>query len=364
MKVLTLPNGKFRVDVIINGRRERKNFTSKDMAEAWLKQSKIQAIHAKLGIDSLTAKQRVIASTVFQRLPPDADLLKIIDAHLSTVQEIEHRNISIAVDDFLNELAKTRKASYVESIGKTLRRFARWSPEPILSLIIKDHIEDFLDSIKQTPVSRYNNIRDLNIFFGWCAEEGWISENPLGHVRRPDVPRAEPKILTVGAAKVLLENTSGQDQAFAVIGMFTGVRPSEIRQMTWDMVNLEKDGHDYWKGFIRLPANITKTSTSRTIQLEPNAAAWLAPLKAKAPPFEADPASQTNRLRMAADIHEWPQGVLRHTFASYHVTAFEQPGRTALYMHSTESPEILFRHYFRDNLKTDALKFWAIYPKK
>jgi integrase len=153
----------------------------------------------------------------------------------------------------------------------------------------------------------------------------------------------------------MLGESVGADRAFAALGMFAGIRPHEIRQMNWEMVNVET-------GCIRLPASITKTNMTRSIQLEPNVIKWLIPLKNEAPQLALDAACQTNRVMIAGGLEAWPQGVLRHTFASYHVTAFENPGRTALFMHCRTSPDILFRHYFKDTLKSDALKFWQIEP--
>jgi hypothetical protein len=64
----------------------------------------------------------------------------------------------------------------------------------------------------------------------------------------------------------------------------------------------------------------------------------------------------------AARMEQWTQDVLRHTFATYHTIAFENPVRTALFIHAKERPNILFRRYFQDRPKKDALEFWQIVP--
>jgi hypothetical protein len=71
------------------------------------------------------------------------------------------------------------------------------------------------------------------------------------------------------------------------------------------------------------------------------------------------------RLIEAAKLEGWPaQDVLRHSFATYHTTAFQDPGKTAMAMHDRRAPDVLFRFYYKDGLKSDALKFWQIWPDK
>jgi integrase len=66
----------------------------------------------------------------------------------------------------------------------------------------------------------------------------------------------------------MLKNATGQDRTYAAIGMFAGVRPEEICRVSWAMVDLDHSR-------IRIPGSITKTRIGRTIDLEPNAVAWL-----------------------------------------------------------------------------------------
>ena len=175
-------------------------------------------------------------------------------------------------------------------------------------------------------------------------------------IQRPTVKRKDPELLTVGQAENMLKSTMGQDRAYAALGMFVGVRPEELPKLDWKHVDLES-------GIVRLPPEITKTNVGRILYLEPNAVAWLKTVKSRGLMFEGDASCLTGRLKTAAGLQEWPQNVLRHTFATMHVTAFEDAGRTALMMHSRENPKVLFQHYFRPTLKKNALKFWKIRPQ-
>ena len=154
----------------------------------------------------------------------------------------------------------------------------------------------------------------------------------------------------------MLKNATGQDRTYAAIGMFAGVRPEEICRVSWAMVDLDHSR-------IRIPGSITKTRIGRTIDLEPNAVAWLSSVAQKeGPVVDGDSSCLIGRLKLAAGLGRWPQDVLRHTFASYHVCAFKDAAKTSLYLHDRRGTEVLFRHYFRDTLVEDAKKFWSFMP--
>jgi integrase/recombinase XerD len=114
---------------------------------------------------------------------------------------------------------------------------------------------------------------------------------------------------------------------------------------------------------VTISADVSKTRMQRTVELEPNAVAWLRTVyKPEGPIWRGGRKWLTVRLLSAAKMENWVQDILRHTFVSYHTIAFENPGRTALFIHAKEKPDILFRKYFDDRLKSDALAFWKIMP--
>jgi len=238
-----------------------------------------------------------------------------------------------------------------------MRHFGEQGATRPVSDISRIDVTGFLDTaIKQTPVNRYNHIRDLGVFFNWAVNEKMIAENPVSNIKRPTIDRREPEVLTFKQAKAMLKNATGQDRTYAAIGMFAGVRPEEICRMSWSMVDLDHSR-------IRIPGSITKTRIGRTIDLKPNAVAWLSTVAQKeGPVFDGDSSCLIGRLKLAGGLERWPQDVLRHTFASYHVCAFKDAAKTSLYLHDRRGTEVLFRHYFRDTLVEDARKFWSLLP--
>lgn len=56
----------------------------------------------------------------------------------------------------------------------------------------------------------------------------------------------------------------------------------------------------------------------------------------------------------------WPANVTRHSFASYHLAAFESAAKTAL--EAGHSEAMLFAHYRAVVTQATALEFWKIVP--
>jgi integrase len=139
--------------------------------------------------------------------------------------------------------------------------------------------------------------------------------------------------------------------------MFAGIRPTELERLDWAQVDLEH-------AKVTILADISKTRAQRTVELEPNAVAWLRTVQQPSGPvFKGGKKWLIVRLLAAAKLEQWPaQDVLRHSFATYHTTAFQDPGKTAMAMHDRRAPDVLFRYYYKDGLKSDALKFWQIFP--
>lgn len=351
------------MDVYLRGKRTRKFFKSRALAEAFEKQADFQNQRLKLGIQELTPEQYAIAAECFRILPHSIDLLALVRRWA-----IEHRTkempLELGIEQFLEDLRKrNRRPVYVDSIRKRLERFQKhFGPEGglrQLNSFSRDDIAEFLDEsgITQTPINRFNYIRDLRVFWEWSKVEGFVVENIPATFKKPTVDRKTPAVLTPTQAENMLKNSKGGDRAYAALGMFAGIRPEEIVRLDWKHVDLEH-------AKVTVPAEVSKTRMQRTVELEPNAVAWL---KTVAKPagtiWNGGKKWLIVRLLEAAKMEQWVQDILRHTFVTYHTIAFENPGRTALMIHAKEKPDILFRRYFQDRLKADAVKFWQIMPQ-
>ena len=271
--------------------------------------------------------------------------------------------LEYGIETFLEGLRKqNRRPVYVDSTRKRLEKFQRFfgdgAGSRALSSFSRTDFEQFLDEgIAQTPITRLNNLRDLRVFFGWAKDREYVSENIPALFKNPTVDRKAVAVLTPTEAEEMLKNSKGADRAYAALGMFAGVRPTELERLDWAQVDLEHKK-------VTILAEISKTRSQHTIELEPNAVAWLKTVEQKTGPvFRGGKKWLIVRLLSAAKLESWPaQDVLLHSFATYHTTAFQDPGKTAMAMHDRRAPDVLFRFYYKDGLKTDSLKFWAIMP--
>ena len=65
--------------------------------------------------------------------------------------------------------------------------------------------------------------------------------------------------------------------------------------------------------------------------------------------------------RRKTGLKKWPPNALRHSFASYHLAAFDNAAKLALELGHT-SEELIFRHYRELVRPEQATKYWAISP--
>jgi integrase len=66
-------------------------------------------------------------------------------------------------------------------------------------------------------------------------------------------------------------------------------------------------------------------------------------------------------LRKAAGIESWPHNGLRHSFGSYHLAFHGDAIKTAQQM-GHRSADVVHNHYKALVLKTEAEKFWKLFP--
>ena len=366
-KKIGLPH--WRVDLYKNGKRVRKFFLSKSLAEAYHQSAEHENYRKKMGIKDLNPQQYAQAVECFRLIREGESLLSIVQQWIAQHRVVDCP-LEYGIETFLEEKRKANcRPIYIDSTKKRLEKFQKFfgdgAGSRALSSFSRADFDSFLDNgIKDregnpggTPITRLNNLRDLRVFFGWAKDHEYVSENIPALFKNPTVDRKAVAVLTPTQAEDMLKNSKGADRAYAALGMFAGIRPTELERLNWSQVDLEN-------AKVTVLAEISKTRSQRTVELEPNAVAWLKTVQQKRRPiWTGGKKWLIIRLTEAAKLESWPaQDVLRHSFATYHTTAFQDPGKTAMAMHDRRAPDVLFRFYYKDGLKSDALKFWQIFP--
>ena len=182
-----------------------------------------------------------------------------------------------------------------------------------------------------------------------------MQENVAKAAERATAIDKPPGILTPEQAAALLAESKDNDLlAFHAIGLFAGLRVSEIKALDWRDVDLAG-------GFIHVGAKISKTRSRRLVPILNNLRAWLQPVaKTQGPIVERGLRKRHESARRRAGIQQWPENCLRHSFVSYRLAATGNAAQTAF--ESGHDQAILFGHYREIVRPKDAERYFSIKP--
>ncbi len=351
---------------VLGGGRTRRFFKftpeGKREAETFLQISKIQQENEGTAALSIPETLRIEAVKCER-------LLKSVNATLTDAVQffLKHakpvggtKSLADAIKELLDSKRKAgRRESYIKILGWVLNAFEHEFRSRKVNEITRHDVESWIDRIENLT-TRKNRIRDLSILFEFCRRRGYCGSNPLENIERPVVSGKRPEIFSVSEAAALLTTAELHPEFELVpaiaIGLFTGLRMSEIKQLDWRNVDSEHRVVD-------VDESIAKTRQQRNVDMTNSLVAWLTPYaQTEGKVIPAGFRKKMERLRELAGITKWPNNGLRHSFGSYHVAHFQNPNMTALQMgHATT--DTLFRHYRNYRVrKKDADAYWELSP--
>ena len=234
--------------------------------------------------------------------------------------------------------------------------------------VTEDIIENFLihrtdkkgNRISITTQKYY--ARYLQNFFNWCIRKKHCVENPANHwVKEIQIPKTTVAFYTVEQCqKIMMEALAVKEMtAYYALGLFAGIRPDEISNMTWAK-NIKMDTKE-----IFIEAAISKTKMDRQFKITDTMFKWLEHCKAYCN-AENQPLIPSDGLRYKKDKVNNSLGFdniqdgLRHTFATYFYA--EVKNYEALKNIMGNSPDIIRRHYKGTIDAAEIEKFKNIVP--
>jgi integrase len=116
---------------------------------------------------------------------------------------------------------------------------------------------------------------------------------------------------------------------------------------------------------VELPSSVTKTNRRRTIELQPNAVAWLRPLALTSElPLGLDEEEYRKELNKAAATAEvdWERNALRHSYGTYRMAQTRNASTVAEEMGN--SPNIVRTHYQNLVSPEVAPAYWKVLPPR
>jgi integrase len=345
--------------------RRRQFFKVKEEAETFLRLKMIEM--ENYGVKGLSFSERDRAQFLesMEKLAPyGVTLRQAVEIALPLLRV---RNRTVTLSELKREFVALKTADgagvrYQEDMRLRLGAFERAFGERPVATLGPEEIDHWLrtrttrDGLLLAPLTRNNYRRILFTMFSFACGRGYCMSNPLLACPKAKARTLPPGILSVEEAAKLLEAASEELVPFIAIGLFAGLRRSELERLDWREIDLTHSG------LIEIPALKSKTAQRRFITIEPNLRKWLEP---HAKPFGPVCPPRCRRLleaaRNAAGIKKWPVNAMRHSFASYHLAHFKNAARTSLELGHTDS-RITFAHYRELVKPQDAERYWSIMP--
>lgn len=345
----------------VGGRREF--FATRDEAEA-VREVKLSELHQH-GAAAMTLAMDERAGFVRAR-----DRLKNIGMTIEQAVEFCERHHKkakpILLSEAIQQMMATKRAAnldpvYVRKLESHLNNLMRSVDDKQVSMVAQSEIESWLHRSEWKPATIRTLRIDVRTFFRFCQKRGWITENPAEHLERVKLPDTPPGILTVEECRAVLKGASRLKSVlpYVVLNLLCGLRPEECVEIGQERLNLAR-------GYVEVPATVAKSRKRRIVQIPDNAKKWLKrspALSVRSPKWYARqlPKLRAEASRILGRQMVWPKNCLRHSFASYHLSAFGSADKTALEM-GHRSTQMLFAHYREIVTPDDAKAFWAIVP--
>jgi integrase len=309
---------------------------------------------------TLTPAQQEQAAIAFERIAPYGATLNTV------VSEFIERRQAIAQSVTFEELferftgsKKTRSAAYLRGLKYTLPRFPGLHGRTVAEIQPQD-IEAEMDGM--TAAVRNAFQRNLRAVFNFGVKRGWLASNPVLKLDFEDVKRSEVITLSPEEATALMAAAESENDLlpYHALGLFAGIRPLELERLEWRHIDLAER-------HVEITAEVSKTGRRRIIDIEPNLHAWLTRYIESGGQAAGKVTPTTNLrkrlrdIRAAAELKDWVQDVMRHSYASYWLAHHGDINRLTLQM-GHENADMLWKHYHKASKRKDAAKYWQIMP--
>lgn len=276
------------------------------------------------------------------------------------------RRVDAAVTEYLAARSAGFSRQHASSLRTRFKKFSAAFTGQLLDALNPGALETF---IANQGASEKNYFSALRAFFAHARRHRWTLTDPMAEVPRPSGNGdGEKEIFKPAQMHALLRTAAGLDDpdtrheptlALLVLGGLCGLRYTEALRLDWRQVDLAG-------GEIHLDK--LKTSKrglrSRFVKILPAAASWLTTIERAdsgrvVKVNDANARRQRARILRAARVKAWPHNVLRRSWGSYHLAAFETADLTAAQMGHT-SADTTFAKYRTLARKVDGEAWFAL----
>jgi integrase len=372
-------NGAWRVTVppskSSTGKKQRLKFKTKRAAELEIER-----------IKSMATKWGTISTKISPALAQDATkAAKVIEGYDMSLYAVvkewkawkQAQAASVTFQQLFDEYKADKVAEgistvYLRDIEKFFAPFLGKLGGKIVSEIQHTEIKEILNKFKTTR-QRANAYRTVRPAFAMAVTENYAAANVFDRIKVPKHVSRAPESLNVAEVKAVFNacadykerddlikdykvDATDAAHAFAIM-VFAGVRPEEITRLQWDAIHLDDD-------CIIIGGDVAKTRSHRIIPIEANLADWLKTVPESERTGAVVPSNWKKKyqvVRKISGIGKRQQDILRHTFASAHLAAYNDFKELQAAMgHGTT--EMILKHYKALMKKPEGVKFWSIRP--
>lgn len=351
-----------------DGIRKREHLTIKSEALARLKYLKDEHQYDCIAGSALTVEQRLdylqclnlINGTNVKLI----DIVKIgLEKHNSMQVGVDLRT---AINQFIEEKSLINEQITMRNIKSRLNLFftkidLNIKTTEITTDLIQTHINQYDNTTTQTAFKK-----TLASFFNFCLRKKYVNCNPCTDIIIKKSIEKDVEYLTIEETKNLLENCPVDFKNCLAIGLFCGLRKSELIRLNWDNIDIQQKT-------ITLGANITKTAQRRVVVIPDNLLTFLSKDPQTAdliPDTEYQYSYYMNIACEAAgyyysakkannqQLKKWKTNCIRHSYISYRLAQC-QNFATVSY-EAGNSPDVIKKHYHGLVSKQQAQQYFDI----
>ena len=191
--------------------------------------------------------------------------------------------------------------------------------------------EEWLNAAFHTN-PQFNKARTmLHGLFEFALRREWCDKNPIKRIERKKVVEKEIQPLKLAETKRLIKTAQNESPEYAIVAallVYTGIRPREVRRLTWRDIDTEEKT-------ITVRSQCSKTGGVRQVEIPPVLNRLLITHKSQNSSHIC-PTDWQRRWRKIRDNSgfrgRWVQDVLRHTYASFHAKNYADLPRLQLNM--------------------------------
>ena len=260
-------------------------------------------------------------------------ILKVIEVGLRNIRNTE-KSFEDGFKIYLESKQHLRPDSIrdIRCIGNRLLRTKPEFGKRNFSELTVSECDEWINAAFTTAPQQNKARAMLHALFNFALRREWCDKNPIKRIERRKVIEKEIQPLKLSETKRLITTAQRESPNCAVAAallVYTGIRPREVRRLTWRDIDTEEKT-------ITVRSQCSKTGGVRQVEIPPVLNRFLIAHSSEFKEGKICPPNWQRRWRKIRDNSgfrgRWVCDVLRHTYASFHAKNYADLPRLQLNM--------------------------------